>query len=177
MRIIVMSLFWKKNYNKKVPPIVPKGDDDFLTAKVNVSIDLLKVVDMEETNHKIDFQFEVTLEWRESERASFHNLKHDTSLNALSDEDIKRLWLPLVIYDNTDQKENTRLGEYGNGEWSTPIGVIRQGDFTKSSLEEVDEIEIFLGVENTLSMQQVYTWQFQCKYNLQDYPFDTQVTR
>ena len=94
----------------------------------------------------------------------------------MSDEDIKRLWLPLVIYDNTDQKENTRLGEYGNGEWSTSMGVIRQGDFVRSGLEEVDEIEIYLGGENTLSMQQVYTWQFQCNYNLQDYPFDTQVT-
>ena len=38
---------------------------------------------MEETNHKIDFQFRITLEWREN-RVFFHNLKEDTSLNALS---------------------------------------------------------------------------------------------
>ena len=31
-------------------------------------------------------------------RATFHNLKLDTSLNALSDEDIQQLWLPLVIF-------------------------------------------------------------------------------
>ena len=85
------------------------------------------------------------------------------------------MWLPLVIYDNTDQKEVTRLGEYGNGEWNTPISVIREGSFTRSGLEVVDETEVFGGGENTLFMQQVYTWQFQCKYNLQDYPFDTQV--
>jgi hypothetical protein len=62
-------------------------------------------------------------------------------------------------------------------EWDTPISVIREGSFTRSGLEVVDETEIFNGGENTLSMQQVYTWQFQCKYNLQDYPFDTQVRR
>ena len=130
---------------------------------------------MEEKYHKIDFQFEITLEWKENNRVVYNNLKQDTSLNALSEEDIARLWLPLIIYDNTDQNEVTRLGEYGNGEWNTPISVIREGMFTRSGLEVVDETEIFKGAENTLSMQQVYTWQFQCKYNLQDYPFDAQV--
>ena len=57
------------------------------------------------------------LEWRESDRVVYNNLKKDTSLNALSDDDIRKLWLPRVIYDNTDQKEVTRLGEFGNGEW------------------------------------------------------------
>ena len=85
------------------------------------------------------------------------------------------MWLPLVIYDNTDQKETTRLGM--GWEWNTPISVIREGNFTRSGLEVVDETEIFEGGENTLSMQQVYTWQFQCKYNLKEYPFDTQVRK
>ena len=39
----------------------------------------------------------------------------------------------------------------------------------------VDETEVFDGGENTLKMEQVYTWQFQCNYQLQTYPFDTQV--
>jgi hypothetical protein len=165
-----------KGYNKGVPPFtVSSTDRSIVPVQLNISIDLLKVVDMEETNHKIDFQFEITLEWKENNRVVYHNLKEDTSLNALSKDDIENLWLPLVIYDNTDQKEVTRLGEYGNGEWNTPISVIREGSFTRSGLEVVDEIEIFKGGENTLSMQQVYTWQFQCMYNLLVYPFDTQV--
>ena len=107
----------------------------------------------------------------------YHNLKKDTYLNALSTDKIKSIWLPLVIYDNTDQKEVTRLGEYGNGEWNTPISITREGDFTRSGLNMVDETEIFEVSKNTLLMQQVYTWQFQCKYNLQEYPFDTQVKK
>ena len=67
----------------------------------------------------------------------------------------------------------TRLG--AKWEWNTPITVVREGNFTRSGLDVVDETEIFKGGENTLFMQQVYTWQFQCKYNLNDYPFDTQV--
>jgi hypothetical protein len=92
---------------------------------------------------------------------------------ALTDEDTKILWLPLILYDNTDQKEATRLGE--NWEWMTSVTISREGDFTRSGPGEVDEAEIFEGGENSLTMNQTYTWEFQCKYELQRYPFDTQV--
>ena len=53
--------------------------------------------------------------------------------------------------------------------------VTREGNFTRASIEELDEAEIFEGAENTLTMTQTYTWEFQCKYELQRYPFDAQV--
>ena len=104
----------------------------------------------------------------------YQNLKKKTSLNVLTDKEIKELWLPLVIYDNTDQKDSTRLGD-GNWEWSTRVFVVREGNFTRSGRKEVDEAEVFEGSENTLMMTQTYTREFQCKYLLQKYPFDTQV--
>ena len=104
---------------------------------------------------------------------TYHNLKKQTPLNALTEEDIETIWLPLVVYDNTDQKEDTRLGE--NWEWDTFVTVTREGNFTRSGIEEVDEAEIFEGTQNSLTMNQTYTWEFQCKYELQRYPFDTQV--
>ena len=112
------------------------------------------------------------MQWKEN-RVTYHNLKKETSLNALTDEDIKRIWLPFVVYDNTDQKEVTRLGM--DWEWVTRVTVTREGEFTRSKLEELDETEIFKGEENRLTMNQTYTWEFQCKYELQRYPFDTQV--
>ena len=39
----------------------------------------------------------------------------------------------------------------------------------------MDEAELFEGGENKLTMTQTYTWEFQCEYKLQKYPFDTQV--
>ena len=30
-------------------------------------------------------------------------------------------------------------------------------------------------IENRLTMNQTYTWEFQCQYELQRYPFDTQA--
>ena len=60
-----------KGYNKGVPPFtVTSTERSIVPVQVNISIDLLKIVDMEETDHKIDFQFEITLEWKENVRLS-----------------------------------------------------------------------------------------------------------
>ena len=47
--------------------------------------------------------------------------------------------------------------------------------FSRSGLEEVDEREIFKGSENRLIMTQTYTHEFQCVYQLNNYPFDKQT--
>ena len=60
-------------------------------------------------------------------------------------------------------------------EWTTTVTVTREGEFNRSDLRDVDEIEIFKGSKNKLTMYQTYTKQFQCKYQLHRYPFDTQV--
>ena len=107
------------------------------------------------------------LKHRKKKWAKYQNLKKRDSLNALTKKDIAHLWLPKVIYDNTDQKDTTRLGEYGKGEWETRVVVDREGNFTRSKLDVVDEIEIFKGAENSLIMSQTYTRDFQCSYDLQ----------
>ena len=133
----------------------------------------MKVVEIEETDHSIHLQFQISLGWKEN-RVKYQNLKTQTSLNALTDEDTRTIWLPLIIFDNTDQKEVTRLGM--DWEWATDVTVTREQEKPdRSGIEEVDEAEIFEGAENRLTMYQTYTWEFQCKYELQRYPFDTQV--
>ncbi len=62
-------------------------------------------------------------------------------------------------------------------EWSTSVFVVRGGNFTRASMEETDEAEIFEGGENKLTMSQTYTKTFQCIYKLHRYPFDSQVLK
>jgi hypothetical protein len=160
-----------KSYNMRVPPVSKGGRSSFDPARVGISIALLKIVSMEEVNHLINFKFEITLEWRDN-RAIFQNLKHEMVLNALSEQEIYSLWLPYVIYANTDMEEAVQL-EDG---LKTIIVIAREGNFTRNEIYEVDEVEIFSGHENTLTMKQTYTKSFQCQYMLHRYPFDTQVT-
>ena len=94
----------------------------------------MKVVEIEEVDHSIHLQFQISLDWKEN-RVTYKNLKDKSSLNALTDYDISKLWLPLVIYDNTDQKESTRLGM--EWEWSTRVSVVKEGNFTRSGIDEV----------------------------------------
>ena len=168
----VLSL--EEGYNKIIPPMT-SVDGKKGPVKVILSLDILKIVDIDEEDNSIEIQLEITLKWTEN-RATYYNLKQDPVLNALTQKDISKLWLPEVIYENTDQKESTRLGD-GNWEWKTTVVIKKEGNFTRSGLETVDEVEIFKGGENNLSMQQTYTHHFQCAFQLTKYPFDTQVSQ
>ena len=162
-------LVLEDGYNKKVPPV-----NSFDPVDVSVSIDILRLVDINEEDYSIEIQFEITLRWKEN-RATYNNLKKTDALNALTQEDIQKLWLPEVIYENTDQKESTRLGD-GNWEWKTIIVVRREEENgVMSGPQFADETEVFSGPQNSLIMNQTYTHTFQCNYELSHYPFDTQV--
>ena len=78
-----------------------------------------------------------------------------------------------MIYENTDQKESTRLGR--QFEWDTDVVVERNKNGTPAGLETLDETELFKGDENSLVMFQTYTHKFQCIFDLKKYPFDTQT--
>ena len=167
-------LVFENDYNNKIPPIGNAKDGNAIPTDVSISITLMKVVEIEEVDHSIHLQFQISLSWKEN-RVKYQNLKNETSLNALTKENIKTIWLPLIVYDNTDQKEVTRLGM--DWEWVTIVTVTRNltSKLTRSGPGQVDEAEIFEGAEHKLTMEQMYTWEFQCKYQLQRYPFDTQV--
>ena len=160
-----------EGYNKNVPPVPVDGKDNGMVS-VSVSIDILKLVDINEEDYSIEIQFSIFLRWIE-DRATYQNLKKRSSLNALTQKDIHLLWLPKVIFENTDQKQSTRLGE--NWEWETGVVVERNKNGTPAGLEIVDETELFKGSENSLIMFQTYTHDFQCIFDLKKYPFDTQT--
>ena len=169
-------LYLESGYNMRVPPISISAlkKKSVKPVFVKISVLLYKVVDIDEEGHSIELQFQITLQWNEN-RATYHNLKDNMYLNALPLTEINNLWLPLVIYTNTDQQETTRLGV--DWEWTTNVWVKREGNFERSGFEVLNEIEIFKGTENSLVMVQSYTHKFQCVYQLEKYPFDTQVNQ
>ena len=160
-----------KGYDKKVAPftIDPKTGNIY-PAKIHVSINLQNIIEISERNHKITFKFGISLEWYEN-RASYQNLKEKVSFNALSDEEIKNVWTPYLIYANTDNNEAATILDMVK----TTMAVTREGPFKRSGMDVADEIEIFSGHENKLTLNQTYSKEFQCTYLIQWFPFDTQV--
>ena len=114
-------------------------------------------------------QFKIVLEWYEH-RVSYHNLKTIQALNELRDKDVQMLWIPYIIFQNTDDNEAVVL----DGVRST-VFINRESGFQRSGIEFVDEIEIFPGASNKLTIAQTYSKKFHCTYLLHYFPFDTQV--
>ena len=109
-----------------VPPYTK--DQIINPAEIGVSITLFKIVGINEREGTIYLQFEIALTWND-QRITFSNLKRVSTLNALSKYDMNSIWLPVLIYANTDQRETTRLGFVT--EWSTSVEVSREGNFTR----------------------------------------------
>ena len=115
-------------------------------------------------------KFLISLEWFEY-RATYHNLKQEDALNALTLEDLDHLWIPYVIYANTDNNEAVSI----DPTVKTSAFLTREGDYVMSGIEVADEIMIFKGEENRLTLTQTYSKVFQCIYQIHWFPFDTQV--
>lgn len=136
---------------------------------VKVSIALLDIASIREADNGIDIKFSVTLDWLEK-RATYHNLKIETSQNTLELDDLNLIWIRKLIYKNNKDNFHTRSAIH-----ESSIFIRREGNFTSSGLADVDETEVFRGDENHIEMTQSYTKDFKCKYNLLHFPFDTQV--
>ena len=127
------------------------------------------------------FLYNLHLRWVES-RALYHNLKAKLSMNTLNKEEAASLWVPNLIYRspnlinkvlnltcrNNKENDDTRSEK-------SRLKISREGNFSRSGVDVVDEIEIFEGNENPLILMQSYTKVFKCEYHLATFPFDTQV--
>ena len=151
-----------------------------------MSTSLQTVIDLDERNHIIELKFELTVEWFEY-RATYQNLKTNEALNVLSSEELREIWIPFIIFkvyncirrsifyishQNTDFNEVVSLDVF-----DSTVYVNREGDFTRADIFSVDEVEIFEGRENRITMVQTYSKKFHCTYLLHNYPFDTQVNK
>ena len=162
-------LVMKDNYNKKIAPF----DFDYAASRVipvnvNISMAVMDVLSISEVDLVYVLKFRLLMVWYDY-RLKYHNLKQKRSLNSLSREEIERLWIPFVVFSNTENQEATKGGD------ETEVTITREGQFTESPVHVMDEINIFKGVDNGITFQQVYSKTFKCVYQLQLYPFDTQV--
>ena len=89
------------------------------------------------------------MQWLET-RLRFKNLKEEITLNNLSPSEMSRIWVPKLIFYNTETKPSTTVDE------ETIIFAEKQGNYKPSSLEDVENIKYYDGHENELHMQRFY---------------------
>ena len=76
-------LILKEGYNMNIPPITSDEKGKIVAVEVGTSIDIFKLVDINEEDYTIEIQFLITMVWKEN-RATYQNLKANDSLNALT---------------------------------------------------------------------------------------------
>ena len=162
-------LIMEDNYNKKISPFgFDAATEDIIPVNVQMSMAVMDILDINEVDLNFVLKFRLLMEWYDH-RLVYHNLKLERSENLLTREEIEKLWIPFVVFSNTYYNDAT------TGDDNTELTITREGEFVRSTPEVVEEINIFTGQENRLTFQQVFAKTFKCQYELQLYPFDTQV--
>ena len=153
-------------YIKEVPP-PPLVDSEVSTLPINVSIDLLSILDINEVESYIKLQFGLRLTWQDG-RLTMLNLKDEFNLNTLTNTIKNEIWIPEVIFHNTQSK----LKSLNDAE--SFITIDRQGDFVRSERSSLQNAFTYQGSENPLTIARVYDIDFICEFDMEFYPFDTQ---
>ena len=130
----------ENNYLKDKPP---------KQAVVKIKIELLKILEIGEVEMLFRSQFKLYMEWLDS-RVTFYNLHGNQGLNTLVQEEKQKIWTPSMIFDNTDEKVRTRT------DTESLISVKREGNFSRNTINNVDNVFIYHGAENPLEMSRVY---------------------
>ena len=73
-----------------------------------LSIDVVKVLNLEEVDESMVLKYRMTLKWKDS-RLKFRNLKKENYLNTLSTDEAGKIWYPKVIFYNTRDTEETKV--------------------------------------------------------------------
>ena len=71
----------------------------------------VQVLSLEEVTSTMKLQYKLKLSWHDP-RVTFLNLKKDTYLNSLTNEDANKVWYPKITFYNTDEMEETEVGLY-----------------------------------------------------------------
>ena len=153
-------------YIKEVSP--PPPDFDLSTTlPIRVEVSLLSILDIKEVDSSIELQFKLKLSWLDG-RLTMMNLKQDENLNTLTEDLRMNIWIPELLYHNTQSKSQTLNDK------EAFVTINRNGSFVRSDQSKLQNTYIFKGGENPLTIARIYDIDFICEFDMSVYPFDTQ---
>ena len=154
-----------KSYQAFIAP--SSQNDSDRRVKVDVSVDLVNILNILEIKSIIQVRFFLYLSWHDP-RLVFFNLKADSGLNVLSTEERGKLWLPQLVFSNTADRESTLVDD------DAVLSVQRDGQFQVQDVTEAENKYLYDGRENKLLLSRFYNIDFLCNYRMNWFPFDIQ---
>ena len=159
------KLIIREGFNKELPPVPKSGGN----VKVNFSLSLLDIEPREQSK-TLASKFSFTRRWFD-DRLMYKHLKLESGvdMNALLPEDRDVIWDPLLIAYNIRSIKDIEKTDVRN-----VLVVLPNKTSTKLAL---NNMHIFNGSENALSLTTEYSIEWNCEYAYHWYPFDTQICR
>ena len=115
-------------------------------------------------------KFNLVAEWFDY-RLTWNNLNNDKFLNIPDREVFEKLWVPVVIFENTENKHETPMDKKAR------LVVERRGNYTLAPITETEEIAYYKGSESSLQYSRDFYLRLKCQFELQNYPFDKQICK
>ncbi len=159
-----------KNYRKEFAPSA-SGDEDGkekTRAKIVIDVSVDKVMKVQELEMSMRVKYSVGFAWLDP-RLKFRNLKDDARLNTVLGKEAEIIWFPNLSFDNALANRRVLIDA-----WSKVL-VKRQAEGKLNELEDLHEALLFNGGHNQLVYSREFEHDFSCYFNLDLYPFDTQV--
>ena len=107
------------------------------------------------------------MEWKDP-RVQFWNLKEKKTLNILTSHEKLQIWIPTLVFFNTDHKTRSVSDQ------ETLVYVTKNGNFSINEPNEIDNINVFNGAENSLIINRIFETKWICTYAMNFFLFDTQ---
>ena len=159
------KLIKRNGYQKQLTPFPESGED----VLVNFTINILDVA-IDEPSETFNAKISISRNWFD-ERLMYKHLKKRTGMkmNTLLPEEFEAIWYPYFVFNNIRNEEDWK--KTGTLDIHR---VIPNDDFKYVS---ENNMHVFKGSENALSLTKEYSIEWKCNYVYQWYPFDTQICR
>ena len=157
----------KTTYIPENPPIRVDSNKQIIKLPVNISLDILKILDINEVEGIFEVSFQLHSTWFD-DRLIYTNLKKDSDLNTLTEKEKRDIWTPNIVFSNT-KKQDSVIKDAAVIARLSKFGSARSGE-----MDEAIKTFYFSGSDNPLTFSRIYDIRFICSYNMAWYPFDLQ---
>ena len=154
-------------YIPENPPIRVDSNKKIIKIPVNISLDILKILDINEVEGIFKVSFQLHSTWFD-DRLTYANLKKDSDLNTLTEKEKVDIWTPKIVFSNTESQDSVIKDE------NVIARLSRFGSARVGGMDEAIKTFYFRGTDNPITFSRIYDIRFICSYNMAWYPFDLQ---
>ena len=164
----------KFSYRKEQPPSMSSTCTD--EVNVTLSFEIFKISKFLEVGNSFNMKFLIFAKWLDN-RLTFRNLKDNVFKNVVGTQQKNLLWIPPLIFNNSEDTTTLSLNRQGMDDTMVNLFVERgyNNKFSFAEPSYLDETYFYKGEENLLLLTTEYNMILHCNYELEDYPFDTQL--